>query len=165
MQAVEILDIKQFMHVLLQTPFFDSYDLVSATIRTDMDYEINGKWNHSFFDEAEIDSNKLSDHTYLPWQLAKDKILMLIRGKKTPTVMKLVFKLNNNALSTMLNDSAHNNNPGDIEGVYLNILFQEQKLNITCSVSYKIFSLDKSLEQEIWNNLIESLKSNNVSSQ
>ena len=117
MQAVEILDIKQFMHVLLQTPFFDSYDLVSATIRTDMDYEINGKWNHLFFDETEVENNKLSDHTYLPWHMAKDKVLMLIRGKKTPTVMKLVFKLNDHALSEVLETSAGNHNPGDIDDV------------------------------------------------
>lgn len=165
MQAVEILDVKQFMQLLLQSPAFDFYEMVSATLRTDMDYSINGKWNHSFFDEEEIDANKLNDYIYLPWSLAKAKIFALIKGKKTPTVMKIVFKMSNANLESFLHSTNSSQNPNDITGVYLNVIFQEQKLNVTCSVSYKNFNLDKSLEQDFFNNFVTLLKSNGISSQ
>ena len=165
MQAAEVLDVKQFMQLLLQSPAFDFYEMVSATLRTDMDYSIDGRWNHSFFDDEEIDTNKLNDYTYLPWGLAKTKIFALIKGKKTPTVMKIVFKMSKANLESFLHSSNSSQNPNDIDGVYLNILFQEQKLNVTCSVSYKDFNLDKSLEQDVFNNFITLLKSNSISIQ
>ena len=164
MQAAEILDVKQFMQLLLQSNIFDFYEMVSATLRTDMDYSIDGRWNRSFFDDEEIDANKLNDYTYLPWSLAKAKIFSLIKGKKTPTIMKIVFKMSRANLESLLHSSNSSQNINDIDGVYLNILFQEQKLNVTCSVSYKNFNLDKSLEQDIFNNYIALLKSNDISS-
>lgn len=165
MQNTEILDVKQFMQLLFQTSSFDFYEMVSATLRTDMDYQIDGRWNHDFFDENEIDTHKLSDYTYLPWSLAKDKIFALIKGKKTPTVMKLIFKMSTGNLESLLHAINSSQNINDIDGVHLNITFQNQKLNVTCSVSYKIFNLDKSLEQEIFNDFVTLLKSNNVTSQ
>ena len=137
--------------------------MVSATLRTDMDYSIDGRWNHSFFDDDEIDTNRLGDYTYLPWSLAKDKIFALIKGKKTPTLMKLVFKMNPVNLESFLHSSNSSQSINDIDGVYLNILFQEQKLHITYSVSYKNFNLDKSLEQELFDKFITLLKNNNIS--
>lgn len=163
MQAAQILEIKPFMQLLLQSDSFDAYELVSATLRTDMTYSIDGAWNKDFFDETEIDTLNLSGCTYLPWRLAKDRILSLIRGKKTPAVMKLVFRMNCDELNTFLSASNSSHNINDIDGVHFNLLFQEQKLNVTCSVSYKIFTLDKHLEQEIFNNFITLLKANNIS--
>jgi hypothetical protein len=162
MQAVEILDIKQFMQLLLQSPAFDFYEMVSATLRTDMDYQIDGRWNPSFFSEDETDTYKLTEHTYLPWALAKEKIFSLIKGKKTPTIMKIVFKVSKENLEAFLTTANSPHNSNDIDGIYFNILFQEQKLNVTCQISYKIFTLDKNLEEEFFSNFITLLKSNNI---
>ena len=49
MRTIEILDIKEFMQLLLQSDTFDLYDLVSGEIHTDMLYTIDGHMNHSFF--------------------------------------------------------------------------------------------------------------------
>lgn len=162
MKAAEILDIKPFMQLLLQTNLFDFYEMVSATLRTDMDYQVEGKWNETFFNEDEIDTYKLREHTYIPWALAKDKIFTLIKGRKTPAVMKLVFKLSNQNLLSFLSSVNSSHNPSDIDGIYLNVIFQNQKLNVTCQISYKSFTLDSSLEQEYFNNFITLLKSNNI---
>ena len=162
MQAAEVLDIKPFMQLLLQSTSFDFYEMVSATLRTDMDYLVDGKWNPAFFTDEEIDTYKLKEHSYIPWALAKDKIFTLIKGKKTPSVIKLVFKLSNDNLLSFLKSVNSSHNPNDITGVYLNITFQNQKLNVTCQISYNSFVLDKSLEQEYFSNIITLLKSYSI---
>lgn len=162
MQSAEILDIKNFMQLLFQSESFDSYELVQATLRTDMDYIIEGKWNHDFYNDEEIENHSLTDYVYLPWFLAKDKIFSLIKGKKTPTVMKLVFKLSNNALEDYLSTAAASHNPNDIDNIHLNISFQNQKLNVICSISYKNFTLDRNFELEFFDNFTTFLKSKSI---
>ncbi len=162
MQAAEVLDIKPFMQLLLQSTSFDFYEMVSATLRTDMDYLVDGKWNPAFFTDEEIDTYKLKEHNYIPWALAKDKIFTLIKGKKTPSVIKLVFKLSNENLLSFLKSVNSSHNPNDITGIYLNVTFQNQKLNVICQISYNSFVLDKSLEQEYFLKFITLLKSYSI---
>lgn len=162
MQSAEILDVKQFMQVLFKSTNFDAYEMVSAALRTDMDYSIDGRWNHSFFDETEIEEQALTTYTYLPWRLAKNKVFDLIKGKKTPTTMKFVFKLDITSMNKLLADTSSAYSVNDIDGIYLNILFQEHKLILTSSASFKMFTLDKSLEQEYFTSLVNMLKNNNI---
>ena len=51
MQAVEILDIKNFMQLLFQTNILDSYEFVSAELSTDISYSLNGHIHKEFFNE------------------------------------------------------------------------------------------------------------------
>lgn len=164
MRTIEILDIKEFMQLLLQSDTFDSYDLVSGEIHTDMLYTIDGHVNQDFFSEEEQDIYALSEHTYLPWNLAKTKVFLLIKGRKTPSSMKLVLRLPEHIITQTIQQQS-TLQPSDISGIYLNILFQGQKLNVICGISYKIFTLNKDLEDNISSNFITLFKSNNIACQ
>lgn len=162
MQAIHILDIKQFMQLLFQTNALDKYQFVSATIQTDMSYSLDGQINHGFFDEEELSTHELTDTRYLPWHLAKEKVFLLIKGKKTPSQLKVVLRANQEDTNTLLEATKSSLNPNDIDGIFINIVFQENKLNVICGISYKIFTLEKNLENEFSANIVTLFKSNNI---
>ena len=54
MRSIEILDIKDFMQLLLQSSAFDSYEFISGEMRTDMLYTLDGHLNKDFFSEEEL---------------------------------------------------------------------------------------------------------------
>lgn len=161
MQAFHILDIKPFMQFLFQPGELDSYDFVSAQIHMDMDYSINGLLDTSFYTEDELENFQIKDAVYLPWSLARDKIFHIIKGKKTPGMMKIVLRLSDSQIKDMISQNS-TFTPNDIDGMYINIIFQHQKLNVICGISYKIFSLDKSLEDILTKKITTLLKSKSI---
>lgn len=165
MQAIEILDIKQFMRLLFQTDTLDHYEMVSAEIRTDISYSIDGKLNQSFYNKDELSLLQLEKNFFLPWQYAKEKIFSLIKGKKTPSLLKLILKVNSIQAEDILSLSNSSLNSNDIDGFFLNIIFQENKLNVICGLSYKIFTMDRELENYFSENIITLFKSKNITCQ
>lgn len=162
MQSINILDIKPFMQLLFQTNTLDSYQFVSATILTDMSYTLDGLANRSFFSEEELSTHDISDHGYLPWSLAKEKVFLLIKGKKTPSQLKIILKANENDTNQLLSSTKSTLKSNDIDGIFLNITFQENNLNVICGISYRIFTMEKELETEFTENIIALFKANNI---
>ncbi|MGN0438707.1 MAG: DUF5721 family protein [Lachnospiraceae bacterium] len=164
MLAIQILDIKTFMQFLFQTRELDAYELVSGELQTQMNYTFDGRINLNFFSEEEIVQYQLKQAAYLPWLLAKEKIFQLIKGKKTPTQMKLVLRLSQSQMEDFLKQS-NTYTTNDIDGMFVNIIFQEQKLNVIFGISYKIFTLDKSLEEDFSSIFITFLKQKQITFQ
>lgn len=165
MQTIEILDIKPFMQLLFQTNTFDSYEFVSAVIRTDMTYNLDGHLNRDFFTEEELRAQNANASPYLLWQTAKEKIFYLIKGKKTPSQLKLVLKLPHAAACSVLEATHSNLTATDIDGMFMNILFQEDRLTIICGISYRIFTLEKHLEQEFTSYILSIFKTLSITCQ
>lgn len=165
MQAIEVLDIKQFMRLLFQTDTLDHYEMVSAEIRTGISYSVDGKLNRPFYNKDELSLLQLEKSFFLPWQYAREKIFSLIKGKKTPSLLKLILKVNSIQASDILSLSGSSLNPNDIDGFFLNIIFQENKLNVICGLSYNVFTMDKELENHFSDSIITLLKSNNITCQ
>lgn len=162
MQTIEILDIKNFMQLLFQTDILDYYEFVSAELSTDMSYTLDGHIHKEFFNEEEMDSLGLTSRIYLPWHIAKEKLFMLIRGKKTPSQLKIILKVCTEQAHSLFSATNSSLNPNDIDGIFLNIIFQENKLNVICGISYNIYTMDKILESEFSNSIITLFKSNNI---
>ncbi len=162
MQTIEILDIKPFMQLLFQTETLDSCAFVSAEIRTDMTYTLDGHVHHEFFTEEESEQLDIRDQLYLPWNIAKEKVFTLIKGKKTPSLLKVVLKISSEETSTLLSATGSTLHTNDIDGLFLNITFQENKLHVICGVSYRIFTMDKELEREFADFVIETFKKHNI---
>mgnify|MGYP004614121349 FL=1 len=161
MQSIQILDVKPFMQVLFQTTELDSYDFVSGEIQTQLGYQLDGHVNPDFFSEEEADRYQPTHTGYLPWVLAKEKVFQIIKGKKTPSQMKLVLRLSPSQSEEILQQST-TYSANEIDGFFVNILFQEQKLNVILGISYKIFTLDKSLEDVFSAYFITFLKHNHI---
>lgn len=165
MQTIEILDIKSFMQLLFQSSPFDRYEFVSAIIRTDMTYNLDGHMNMVFFTKEEASELHAENSPYLFWEHVKDKLFYLIKGNKTPSELKIVLKLPAEHTISFLNAANSTLNAADIDGMFLNILFQEERLTLVCGISYRIFTLDKSLENEFSDKIIGFLKSQSITCQ
>lgn len=162
MLALKLTDVKDFMNKLLRSETFDHFLLQEAVISGAANYIIDGRLNQEYFSSEELEEAHIADYPFLPFSMLRGNCFDLIKGKKTPTSFRFVFLLSpENQKKTL--ESLHSSfTEKDIRGFFLNLKYQNQILTLTTGVSYQIFSMDKSLENE-WDRLvIRFLKQQNI---
>ena len=152
MVSFEIIDVKLFMSKLLKENMFDEFEISSLEVTTITKFTISGDLNKNFFssDENEI----IGDRKLVTWNEIKPIVFNIIKGNKTPSTLKIVFSLPYNKIINMLNNHNMNITPENINGLFINILFDNNSLKCTTGTSLKLFTLDKTLEQ-YWDNSIK----------
>lgn len=153
MIALELTDIKSFMNKLLTTNTFDNFLLQEAVIQGNASFVIDGHLQKGFYSEEELETLHLTKDNILPFSMLKTNCYDLIKGKKTPSSFKFVFLLSHDNLENTLRSLSSSYTIQDLSGVFMNIKYQNQLLTLTTGISYRIFSTDKSLEQE-WDRLV-----------
>ena len=142
MLSIQISDIKDFMSHLLSKDTFDHFYFIEASIKMGVSYQIQGRINEGFYDTS-VEQTLNREFCY--WKEIRHRIFDIIKGKRLPLSCKIVLGLSKQSISYLI---AHNNSSfreEDIEGIYVNILYDPKNLLITTGISYKNFSLDKSL--------------------
>lgn len=153
MIALNILEIRDFMNKLLIGDVFDHFLLKEAVIQTDVTWTLDGTLHSDFYSSDELEEQGLSGFSFLPFEKLRSRCFDLIKGKRTPAYFKFVFLLSPDNLARTLAQTHSQFTPEDITGMFLNMKFQNGQLIVTTGISYRIFSADKSLEQE-WDQLI-----------
>lgn len=148
MQALELTDIKDFMNKFLRTDIFDNFLLQEGMIAGAASYTIDGRITHDFYSSEETEELGIAGLRFLPYRMLRDSCFDLIKGKKTPVSFRFVLLLSPENISRTLAGTRSSFTEDDITGMFYNIHFQDKTLTLTTGVSYKIFSVDKSLEQE-----------------
>ena len=98
-----------------------------------------------------------SSVTYSYWEQLRPFALSLIKGKKTPLAMKIVFALApKNVEKLILQNHLSTPARGDRRSLFLNVLYDGQKLTVTTGTSLKTFSLDQTLSQ-LWDELAAAI--------
>ena len=143
MLSLTIQDVKNFMSHLLTKESFDRFYLVEAAIKMGISYHIDGHLNREFFD---TDTQHGLTRQYSYWKEVRPKVFSLIKGSRLPLGCKIILALPDTILPRFLEQSGCGFRPEEIEGLYLNILYDPNHLMITSGVSYRTFSLDKHLE-------------------
>lgn len=162
MIALELVDIKDFMNKLLRSEVFDHFLLQEATIHSSASYVIDGKINRSFYSQQELEELHLENNSYLPFSMLRTNCFDLIKGKRTPTSFRFVFMLSSENLERTLASIGSSFTASDLSGVFLNLKYQNQLLTLTTGISYRIFSPDKTLDNE-WDYLVQKfLKQNQI---
>ncbi len=154
MTAFEICDIKHFMSQFLGTPLFDHFLLSEATISTGATFHIDGHKNEAFYGETDMDDLALSDLDYLPFAQLRSTCFSMIRGKNTPVSFRFIFMLSPQNMAQTLSQSGSTYTAEDISAMFLNLNYKNQKLFCTTGISYRLFSTDRTLDQE-WDTLVE----------
>lgn len=163
MLALNLLEIKDFMHKLLCTDTFDNFLLREASIRGACTWELDGTINTELYSANERTEQGLEGLSYLPFRHVRTQCFDLIKGKRAPLGFKFVFLLSPANLTRTLEQLHSSFTSHDINGLFINIKFQQGKLLLTTGISYRIFSADKSLEQE-WDALVRRfLKNHEIS--
>lgn len=153
MLALKLTDIKAFMNKLLRSEIFDHFLLQEAVIHTGASFVIDGHINKDFYTEEEMASLGITDFPALPFSMLRPNCFDLIKGKRTPSSFQFIFLLSPDNLARTLAAISSSYTANDIAGMYLNLKYQNQTLSLTTGVSYTIFSMDKSLEQE-WDKFV-----------
>jgi len=153
MRAFQIQDIKVFMSHLLLSNTFDRFLLHEASITTFSTFSIDGHLNKDYFSYDEEEKDTVTAIKYGLWEQYRPFCFSLIKGKKTPSGMKLVFQLSPGGLKKLLVSNHLSIRPEDVGGLFLNIRYDGQKLLATTGTSLTVFSVDKTLDH-IWDSLI-----------
>lgn len=162
MIALELTDKKDFMNKLLKSEIFDHFLLQEAVIVSGASYVIDGHITKDFYSEDELEMMGISGYEILPFAQLRGNCFDLIKGKRTPSSFKFIFQLSPENLKKTLASTGSAYTENDVTAVYLNLMFQNQTLTLTTGISYKVFSLDKSLEHQ-WDALVQNfLKKNEI---
>lgn len=147
MISIQITDIKNFMKNLLYTDSFDKFQLMYGSVTTANTYEIDGKVNKEFFGE-DYETSELFGHDYAPWNMHKEFIKNIIKGKHTPLSFKFILYANDELKGVVLTDVPAET-VVNVSNLVLNIRFDEYGLTLTSGISTISFIMDKSAE-EAW---------------
>ena len=154
MTALEISEIKPFMAQFLGGTLFDHFLLSEATIHTFSAYHIDGRLLKDFYSSEELEAHGLTDLPCIPFSLVRETCFSMMKGRNVPLYFQFVFQLSPENMQRTLAQCDSSFTPSDISAMFINLTFKVGKLTATTGISYRIFSLDKSLEQA-WDKLVE----------
>ena len=152
MNKITINDIKTFMSKLLIKEDFDTYLLKEATITTYNTFTIDGHIKEAYYSKEEFE--ELNQSTFSSWATIKPHCFNLIKGKKLPVSFKIILKADDSQVIDLIKDANTSINISDVEGLYLNIKYENNTLECITAISLYTFTMDKSLENH-WDKTIE----------
>lgn len=138
------LQAKSCMAHLLLKETFDSFSFIDADITTYNSFHMDGYLQKEFYPEGEAPNR---DFSY--WKDVREFCLNIIKGKRTPLNFKIVLSLGEEKFQSFLSGRGITTmNAPEIQGLYLNFRYDGTSLQCVTGTSTKVFTLDKSLEQQ-----------------
>lgn len=150
MISAKILDIKTFMSELLVHDLFDKFLLSELEIITSNHYKISGKLYKEFFSSDELEIIKGREHSF--WKDIKPTAFDIIKGNRMPLSMKIVLMIPQPSVARIVEKSNIGLNVSDINGLFLNVIFENGQLICTTGTSIGVFTLDKTLDR-LWDEM------------
>lgn len=148
MTAFEIHDIQKLTGLLLGGTMFDNFLLSEATVTQAFTCTIDGSLSAGYFSDEELEEGSLAGLPCIPFARVRPLCLELLKGKRKPQFFKFVFLLSPQNQERTIQSAGSRISPEDITGMFLNLTYRNDRLVCTTGVSYRAFTLDKSLERE-----------------
>lgn len=153
MISFNVVDIKLFMNNLLRDTMFDEFEVSNVELNTFTKFNISCDLNKKYLSSDEIEI--LGDRKLVKWSEIKDIAFYMIKGNKTPSYLKIVFTLPHDKIESIVAKHQLNTKADNINGLFINILFEDNILKCTTGSSINIFTLDKTLEN-YWDNSVKT---------
>ncbi len=153
MIAMKLTNIKSCMSHLLLAETFDHFLFIEGEIVTFNTFKIDGFIQKSFFCSEELEQMN-SFPEYSLWKQVRDYCFAIIKGKKTPLSFKFIFSLSPKNIARLIEQNELDFQADDVQGLYMNIRYEQGILQCITGVSLKTFSMDKSLEQA-WDTMVQ----------
>lgn len=160
MLALQIQDVKTFMSGLLVHTMFDRFLLYEMDITMANSFHMNGLINREWYSTDELE--QMNDRTYAKWTEMKPIAYELIKGKKTPTAFKIIFMLDEDDLIQLARSCGEQYNHETIQSMLFNVKYEKNVLTIITGTSMKTFTLDKTLEQQWDQTMINFLRKQKI---
>ncbi len=160
MVSVKILDIKAFMSELLVHDLFDTFLVSDIDIVTSNHFKMSGKLYKNFFSSDELELLQGREHSF--WKEIKPIVYNVIKGKKMPLSMKIILMLPPPSVESIIKKSDIGLSEKDVNGMFLNFIFENGELMCITGSSIKVFTLDKALDN-LWDEMaVGFLKSSGI---
>ena len=144
MVAIQIKDVKTFMAKLLSADTFDSFLLEEARIHTFNTFLIDGHQNREFYTKEELEDQELFPYEYSQWKNMKSICFQLIKGKKVPTLMKIILHKKPEDAYTLLKEGSALEFAEVLKAFVVTIKYDANGLLLTTGTSFSTFVMDKS---------------------
>lgn len=145
MVNIHIEDKKDFTSKLFIKNDFDDCLLVEAAITTFNTYTIDGRIQKKFYTDEEYEA--LGRPELSKWSDMKKICFEMIKGNKTPVKFKIILKLPEEKTEDIVKEAGGTLTAEDVQGLILNIKYENDSMDCVTATSLKIFSLDKSVEE------------------
>lgn len=159
MIALNLPEVRVFMNKLLCTEVFDNFLLQEASIQGSISYHIEGTLHGDFYSAEELEAEHLTGLSFIPYGKVRTQCFDLIKGKRTPSFFKFVLLLSPSNLEKTIQQTTSSLSTQDVSAAFLNLKFQNNKLLLTTGISYRTFTIDKTLDRE-WDTLIKKFLKN-----
>lgn len=138
-----------FMRALLKDSVFDNFKARDIDIRIFTEFKINC----IKYDTEKEDEEKEKKLEYIFWHEIKEYIIGIIKGKKLPKHMKIVFAIPEDSLEKFHPNAA---------SLFLNVVYENNEVTITTGTSQKKFEMNKNID-DTWENFVVSFfKKNSI---
>ena len=149
MKAYKICDLKNFMNKLLLSDCFDCFLLEEGTIVTAYTFRIDGRIQKDFFTKEEQTEGSYCLYEFTPWKEIRPVCFHLIKGKRTPLLVKFVLLLQPQHRETILAAGGFQDNSNLINSFTLTIKYDGTSAVLITGISTTSFLMDKTPEQ-LW---------------
>lgn len=146
MVALKIEDIKSFTGKLFAGGTFDEFLVREVTIVTFNTFTIDGHIRQGYYTDRELEEMQIEELS--SWQVIKPICFSLIKGRKLPGSFQITLQLAPAGVERFLQDCRLLLSAAQINGIYINIRYEDNTLYCISGTSLNIFTLDKSLETE-----------------
>ena len=142
---IHIEDKKKFTSKLFLKEDFDDFFVTEVSITTFNTYSIDGRLQKKFYTEEEYEA--MGKPEFSKWRDIKKLCFEMIRGNKTPLKFKIVLKLSDTQAESIVQRADTSLTADDVQGMFINVRFENDSMDCITATSLKIFSMDKSLEE------------------
>lgn len=146
MVALKIDDIKGFTKKLFIGDVFDIFLLREATIVTFNTFSIDGHIRQGYYTEQELEENKIEELS--SWSVIKPICFSLIKGKKLPGSFQITLQLSPEQVEKFLVHSQVGLTVDQVNGICMNIRYEDNVLYCVSGTSLNIFTLDRAIDIE-----------------
>lgn len=149
MRCLKIKNTKEFMQKFLMTEAFAGFLLMEARVDTFVSYTIDGRVRREFYAGEEREEQEKCE--FAPWESLRPQVMQMVKGKRTPLLMKLVLVYDPGRAAGLLDgeeDAAGSRN--FVKYLLCTIKYENGVLTLTGGISYQDFTMDKGPEK-CWN--------------
>ena len=149
MIQIQLTQIKDFMSHLLIADTFDKFLLIEGEIVTFNKFSIDGHIQKKYY-STEDSSNNGNIPEYSTWDSLKCHCYSLIKGQKAPLSFFFIFRFPDCMIDAFLGKHIYGPALDNLQGLYMNIHFENQSLRITTGIATKAFSLEDKDINKAW---------------
>lgn len=154
MLCLRVTDVKSFMSKLLIHNVFDNFLLAELDITSFYSFHMDGKTNRDWYDTDQ--QEELGE--YSKWVSLKPYVYELVKGKKVPTSMKIVFYLSPENREKIVSRVGNGTNGNDVSQFCLNMKFEAGEMLLTTGVAFSVFTMDRTMQEQWDHDLRKFLK-------